>query len=61
MDEIFIERIVKRKVDIKGMLLRVLAVVLTSFVIMNNFILRNAWVDINYIIRIFNISCVGLH
>ena len=29
MDEIFIERIVKRKVDIKGMLLRVLAVVLT--------------------------------
>ena len=29
MDEIFVERIVKRKVDIKGMLLRVLAVVLT--------------------------------
>ena len=29
MDEIFIERIVKRTVDIKGMLLRVLAVVLT--------------------------------
>ena len=29
MDEIFVERIVKRKVDIKGMLLRVLAVILT--------------------------------
>ena len=29
MDEIFVERIVKRKIDIKGMLLRVLAVVLT--------------------------------
>ena len=26
MDEIFVERIVKRKIDIKGMLLRVLAV-----------------------------------
>ncbi len=61
MDEIFVERIVKRKVDIKGMLLRVLAVVLTVFVIMHNFILGNAWGDINYIIRIFNISCVGLH
>ena len=29
MDEIFIERIVKRKVDIKGMLLRVLDVEFT--------------------------------
>ena len=29
MDEIFVERIVKRKIDIKGMLLRVLAVALT--------------------------------
>lgn len=40
MDEIFIERIVKRKVDIKGMLLRVLACCIERFVIMHNFILR---------------------
>ena len=60
MDEIFVERIVKRKVDIKGMLLRVLAVVLTVLSLYN-FILEDAWGDINYIIRIFNISCVGLH
>ena len=29
MDEFFVERIVKRKVDISGILIRVLAVVLT--------------------------------
>ena len=61
MDEIFIERIVKRKVDIKGMLLRVLAVVLTVLSLCTILFLGMLVVDINYIIRIFNISCVGLH
>ena len=51
----------KKKSRYKGNVIKSVSCCIDSFVIMHNFILRNAWVDINYIIRIFNISCVGLH
>lgn len=60
MDEIFVERIVKKS-RYKGNVIKSVSCYIDSFVIMHNFILGNAWGDINYIIRIFNISCVGLH
>ena len=51
----------KKKSRYKGNVIKSVSCCIDSFVIMHNFILGNAWGDINYIIRIFNISCVGLH